>query len=299
MNMPVVSVVVATYKRDLDLKNALESLALQSFSDFEIVLVDDNGNAEWNKKVSSIVAEFKENYPSVEIQYIVNSPNRGSAKTRNIGIEASKAEFITFLDDDDVYLPEKLSRQVEFMISGEYDYSVTDLHLYNERGRLIDKRIRNYIVNTTPEDLLEYHFKYHLTGTDTMMFRKEYLTKIGGFAPIDVGDEFYLMQRAIEGGGKFGYLPGCEIKAFVHTGEERGISSGDGKIKGENELFEYKKQYFSKLEPKAVKYIKTRHYAVLAFAEIRRKKFGAFMKNAFKAFFSSPAACVNILKGPK
>lgn len=46
MSTPVVSVVVATYKRDSELKNALESLALQSISDFEIVLVDDNGNAE-------------------------------------------------------------------------------------------------------------------------------------------------------------------------------------------------------------------------------------------------------------
>lgn len=299
MSTPVVSVVVATYQRDSELRNALESLAHQSISDFEIVLVDDNGNAKWNEKVSAIVAEFKEKYPFVEIQHIVNSPNQGSAKTRNIGIEASTSELVTFLDDDDIYLPEKLFRQVEFMRSGEYDYSVTDLFLYSESGRLIDKRIRNYIVNTSPEALFEYHLKYHLTGTDTMMFRKEYLTKIGGFAPIDVGDEFYLMQRAIEGGGKFGYLPGCEIKAYVHTGESAGVSSGYGKIKGENELFNYKKQYFSKLESKAVRYIKARHYAVLAFAEMRRKNYMAFFKNAFQSFFSSPVACMKILMGAK
>lgn len=299
MNMPVVSVVVATYRRTSELKNALESLALQSMSNFEIVLVDDNGNVEWNEKVSSIVSMFKKKYPFVAIQHIVNSPNQGSAKTRNIGIEASNSEFITFLDDDDVYLPEKLSLQVEFMKTGAYDYSVTDLYLYNEKDRLIDKRIRNYIVNTSPEALFEYHLKYHITGTDTMMFRKEYLVKIGGFASIDVGDEFYLMHRAIEGGGKFGYLPGCEIKAYVHTGEDAGVSSGNGKIKGENDLFDYKKQYFSKLDPKTVRYIKARHYAVLAFAEIRRKKYGAFLKNAFKAFSSSPMACVKILRGAK
>ena len=69
------------------------------------------------------------------------------------------------------------------------------------------------------------------------MFKKEYLTKIGGFPPINVGDEFYLMHRAINGGGAFGYLPGCQVKAYVQTGEG-GLSSGDGKIKGENALYE-------------------------------------------------------------
>lgn len=299
MRKPLVSVVVATYRRDEELKKALESLASQSMKCFEIVLVDDNGDTEWNKKVSSIVFEFRDKHPSVMLQYIVNSPNQGSAKTRNVGIEASKAEYVTFLDDDDIYLPKKLSRQVGFMKSGGYDYSVTDLLLFNEKNRLIDKRIRRYIVDTSPKKLFEYHLKYHITGTDTMMFRKAYLTKIGGFAPIDVGDEFYLMQRAIEGGGKFGYLPGCQIKAYVHTGENAGVSSGDGKIKGENELFDYKMKYFSRLEPKTVRYIKARHYAVIAFAEIRRKNYGAFLKNAFKSFFSSPVSCVSILVGAK
>lgn len=297
--MKWVSVVVATYKREAELKNALESLAEQTYPHMEIVLVDDNGNDEWNSKVSEIVEEFRNRHPQILLEYIVNDPNQGSAKTRNIGINSAKGDYITFLDDDDIYLPDKIRKQVEFMETNQYDYSITDLLLYNEGGKEIDKRIRSYIKETTVESLRTYHLMYHMTGTDTMMFRKEYLTQIGGFAPINVGDEFYLMQRAIEGGGKFGYLPGCEIKAYVHTGENAGVSSGDGKIKGENELFDYKKQYFSKLEPKAVRYIKARHYAVLAFAEMRRSKYGAFLNNAFKSFFSSPLACVNILMGAK
>ena len=292
--MSLVSVVVATYRREGELVNALESLAGQSFPNIEIVLVDDNGEAGWNKKVSDIVDAFRKRYPEILLQYIVNSPNQGSAKTRNIGIEAAKGAYITFLDDDDVYLPDKVKKQVEFMNSGEYDYSVTDLVLYNKSDKEIDRRVRTYIKDTSVSARRMYHLKYHITGTDTMMFKKEYLTQIGGFAPIDVGDEFYLMQRAIEGGGKFGYLPGCEIKAYVHTGEG-GLSSGEGKIKGENALYEYKKTFFDKLSAKDIRYIKMRHFAVLAFAEIRRKKYGAFFKNAMKAFLVSPIACVRLL----
>ena len=296
---PLVSIIVPTYKREFDLKKALESLALQSYTNIEIVLVDDNGNIEWNEKISYIVNEFKNNFPDINLNYIVNDPNQGSAKTRNIGIKAANGDYITFLDDDDVYLIDKVKKQIKFMLKGDYDYSITDLTLYNENDKEIDKRVRSYIKSTDTSALKAYHLKYHMTGTDTMMFKKDYLLKIGGFAPIDVGDEFYLMLRAIENGGKFGYLPGCEIKAYVHTGENSGVSSGEKKIQGEKVLFEYKKKYFNELDSKSIRYIKMRHYAVVAFAELRRKKYFPFLKNATKSFFCAPFSCINLLLNHK
>ena len=293
--MKSVSVVVATYKRETELKKALESLAEQTYTCMEIILIDDNGNDEWNGKVFEIVDGFRKRYPDIVLEYIVNNPNQGSAKTRNIGINSAKGDYVTFLDDDDIYLPDKIRKQVEFMETNQCDYSITDLRLYNKDGKEIDRRIRSYIKETTVEALRMYHLKYHITGTDTMMFKKEYLIQIGGFAPIDVGDEFYLMQRAIEGGGKFGYLPECDIKAFVHTGDD-GLSSGDGKINGENTLYEYKKKFFNQLEASDVRYIKMRHYAVIAYAELRRKDYGQFISNVMKSFFASPCRFFTILK---
>lgn len=293
--MKLVSVVVATYKREAELKNALESLAKQTYSNMEIVLVDDNGNDEWNSKVSETVEVFRNRYPKIKLECIVNNSNQGSSKTRNIGIHSANGDYITFLDDDDIYLPDKIRKQVEFMETNQCDYSITDLILYNEDDKKINRRIRSYIKETTVESLRLYHLKYHMTGTDTIMFKKEYLIQIGGFASIDVGDEFYLMQRAIEEGGKFGYLPGCEIKAYVHTGDG-GLSSGDGKIKGENALYEYKKTFFNQLEAGDIRYIKMRHYAVIAYAELRRKNYVKFISNALKSFLASPCNFFTILK---
>lgn len=293
--MKLVSVVVATYKREAELKNALESLAKQTYPNMEIVLVDDNGNDEWNSKVSETVEVFRNRYPKIKLECIVNNSNQGSSKTRNIGIHSAHGDYITFLDDDDIYLPDKIRKQVEFMETNQCDYSITDLILYNEDDKKINRRIRSYIKETTVESLRLYHLKYHMTGTDTIMFKKEYLIQIGGFAPIDVGDEFYLMQRAIEEGGKFGYLPGCEIKAYVHTGDG-GLSSGDGKIKGENALYEYKKTFFNQLEAGDIRYIKMRHYAVIAYAELRRKNYVKFISNALKSFLASPCNFFTILK---
>lgn len=102
---PFVSVIIATYKREIELESALASLRTQIFDNFEIVLVDDNGNAEWNEKVKTIADGFVENNPNIPFQYIVNSPNQGSAKTRNIGIDAAKGILPCILITSVVCLP--------------------------------------------------------------------------------------------------------------------------------------------------------------------------------------------------
>ena len=292
---PLVSVIVATHKRDEILSRALNSLATQTYKNLEIILVDDNANTEWNSRVSEIVKNFKSDYPAITLNYIVNKTNQGSARTRNIGIDVSSGEFITFLDDDDIYLPENVQRQIDNMLSTGADFGITDLDMFYDDETLCEKRTRNFIKSTKREDLIKYHLMYHLAGTDTMIFKKDYLLKIGGFDPIDVGDEFYLMFKAIENGGKFTYLKGCFVKAYVHKGEG-GLSSGDGKIDGENRLHEFKKRYFDRLSKNEIKYIVARHYSVIAFAELRRKHLISFFVNALMAFFTSPVKCLKILK---
>ena len=289
-----VSVIVPTCQREEELMNALNSIAGQTYQDLEIILVDDNGCAQWNGIVAGIVEKFKNVHTGIKIELIVNKENMGSARTRNVGVRAATGEYITFLDDDDLYLPEKIQKQLSFMEAGGYDFSITDLELFNKEGKLIDRRTRSYIKEDSREALQRYHFMYHLTGTDTLMFRADYIRKIDGFAPIDVGDEFYLMQRAIDGGGKLGYLPGCDVKAYVHTGKG-GLSSGDGKIQGENALYEFKKSHFSKIDAKTRRCITMRHYAVLAYAELRRKNYAAFTTNAVKAFVSAPVQSISLV----
>lgn len=288
MCKPKVSVVVATYRREEALKNALKSLVNQSYTNVEIIVVDDNADVQWNEKVEKIVGEFP------QVIYIKNEENKGSAKTRNIGIEKATGEYVTFLDDDDEYLPEKIERQLKNMMEANADYGITDLLLYNENGKLSDSRIRDYIKETDNESLFKYHLKYHMSGTDTMMFKKEYLLKIGAFDAIDVGDEFYLMSKAINEGGKFNYFPDCDVKALVHQSEPS-ISYGDGKIKGEEILYQYKEKYFHRLSSKDIRYIKARHFAVMAFTYMRQRKIGLFVANAFKSFIASPMQCLQIL----
>ena len=287
---PFVSVVIATFRRDITLQNAIQSLLLQTYKNIEIVIVDDNADLMWNQKASKIVEEYNENG---NIVYLQNASNMGSAQTRNIGINSAKGDYICFLDDDDIYLLNKIENQVKHMLDMNSDYSITDLDLYNEDDKYIEKRKRNYIKNKDKKSLMKYHLMYHMTGTDTMMFKKEYLLKIGGFPPINVGDEFYLMKEAIIADGIFSYLPVCDVKAYIHT-ETDGLSSGESKIKGENSLYEYKKAFFDNLDSKTVRYIKMRHYAVLAFAGLRKKDYFYMIKNSVVSFVFSPTKFIEL-----
>lgn len=294
---PKVSVIVATYRRTETLRKALLSLVNQSYKNIEIIVVDDNADRSWNSEVETIVNLIRSS-SNRHIVYIQNYNNKGSAESRNIGIKQATGEYITFLDDDDIYLPDKVLKQVEHMINESSDFSLTDLWLYDEKDNLIEKRLRSYIKEYVKDSLLKYHLMYHMTGTDVMMFKKNYLIDIGMFSPVNVGDEFYLMEKAIEGKGIFSYLPSCDVKAYVHI-ETEGLSSGDGKIIGENELYNYKRKFFNRLTSKEIRYIKMRHYAVLAFAELRRRCFVKFLWYSIKSLISSPSGLIKILSSRK
>ena len=296
MDYPLVSVVVATYRRRDSLKRALASLFRQTYNNLEILLVDDNANPVWNRRVRRI-AESGAAKSGCRVVYIQNEKNLGSAASRNAGIQAAKGRYVTFLDDDDVYLPDKIKRQLEPMLRERADYSITDLELYSEQGKLEERRVRRYLEKAdwkNTDALLSCHLMYHMTGTDTLMFRTDYLRRIGGFPPIDVGDEFYLMEEAILGGGRGMYVPGSQVRALVHRDTE-GLSSRQGKIDGENALYERKKEYFPMLPSRAVRFIRMRHHMVLAYAQLRQKHMReAFLEGA-KAVSSAPVSCVAMI----
>lgn len=291
--MSKVTVVVATYRREKEFARALESLSSQTFNEFDIVVVDDNDNEEWNKKVATIIEQVKK-CSNVQLDLVVNHPNLGSAKARNKGIEKASGEYITFLDDDDIYLPNKIANQYNIMIEFSADYSLSDLVLHYEDDSISEIRKRKYLNTKEAHNLLLCHLKYHMTGTDTMMFKTSYIRQIGGFDPIDIGDEFFLMMKAIKNEGNFVYVPFSDVIAYVHMGEG-GLSSGQGKIDGENRLYKFKKQFFKDLKKSDIRYINMRHYAVLAFAYFRAKKLGRFFFYAMRCFLISPKGAIRLL----
>ena len=101
------------------------------------------------------------------------------------------------------------------------------------------------------------------------------------------------MNKAILGGGKFGYFKGVYVHAISHG--SGGLSSGENKIKGENQLYEFKKARLNGFDKKTVRFVKMRHFLVLAFAYFKSKKFFKTAGNLIKSFFIAPVACLKLL----
>ena len=102
----LVSVVIATRNRSLLIREAIDSVLNQTYKNYELLIVDDGSIDDTEMRVK----EF--NNP--RIRYIFQE-NHGRSYARNTAIEMSKGEYLTFLDDDDLYLTKKIELQVEFM----------------------------------------------------------------------------------------------------------------------------------------------------------------------------------------
>ena len=285
MSKSLVSVVIPTYKRSDYLIRAIESVRKQTYQNLEIVIVDDNPrDSLFRKETERKIEKYKEDK---RIKYIKNIENLGGALARNCGISESSGEYITFLDDDDMYLPNKIETQLEFMKIHDLEMSFSNVAIVNMKGELIDFREHRYVNSDDDNDkLLKHHLMHHLTPTGTYMFKKDALVKIGSFDNASVGQEFRLMLKTITNGLRIGYLNRTHVVQFVHDGER--ISIGANKIKGEKELFDLKSQYFSKLKFSEIRYIKFRYRAVLTVVGIRSKKPILVAKNAALAFLNSP-----------
>jgi len=101
---PKVSVIIPTYNRANFLRSAIQSVLNQTFKDFEVIVVDDASTDDTRQ----IVHEFADD----RIRYIAHNENKGGSASRNIGIKSSKGKFIAFLDDDDIWMPTKLEKQL-------------------------------------------------------------------------------------------------------------------------------------------------------------------------------------------
>lgn len=97
------SVVIPVYNAAASLRETLDSVAAQSFTDFEVVVVNDGST----DSSSEILMEWQKNYPLISLT-VVEQENQGLGTARNRGIQAAGGEYIAFLDADDLWLPEKL-----------------------------------------------------------------------------------------------------------------------------------------------------------------------------------------------
>ena len=101
--MPSVSVIIPSYNAERWIKSTIDSVLAQTYSNIEIIVVDDGSTDE-------SVSVISKNYPEIKL---ITQKNQGVAAARNKGIENASSEWIAFLDADDIWLPNKIRDQFE------------------------------------------------------------------------------------------------------------------------------------------------------------------------------------------
>lgn len=279
INMPRVTVIIPTYKRSVEfLSRAVKSVIDQTYKNIEIIVIDDSPS---NYIERDNIKKYMDSIVNQDVKYYQNEKNMGGSLARNRGIELATGEYISFLDDDDEYMPEKIEKQIKFMLYGGNDLSFSNMIMYNSSGIVVDFREYTDIPAFDNESLLHYHLMHHMTGTPTFMFKTNKLREIGGFEDAKMGQEFYLMLKSIEKGLSIGYIPECDVKVYKH--EEGGITQGKNKIDGENRLYEFKKKYFSQLNKQETRFINFRHWAVMVVAFKRNSMYVQMIEAGIKA----------------
>jgi len=124
--MPLVSVIIPTYNRCKLVLQAIQSVQNQTVEDLEVLVVDDGSTDDTQKRIAAITDN--------RIRYLRN-PRKGISSARNFGIENSKGKYISFLDSDDLWLPEKLEEQLEILNQDEDLIVWSDASVIDAEGK--------------------------------------------------------------------------------------------------------------------------------------------------------------------
>lgn len=185
--LPLVSIIITTYKGQNKLKRAITSSLNQTYKNIEIIVVDDNDQDSIERKETEVVMqEFADNS---KVRYIKHIKNKNGAAARNTGIEKSNGEYISFLDNDDLYLPNKVEKCVLCLYENSDYYGVYTSVLLRLEGKSRSIIHANKRGNLQKDLLLDYM----LIGTGSNLFiSKSALKILKGF------DENFLRHQDIE-----------------------------------------------------------------------------------------------------
>ncbi|MDE6432736.1 MAG: glycosyltransferase [Lachnospiraceae bacterium] len=171
-----ISIIIPTYNGVDNIETAVQSALLQTFSDTEIIVVDDNGLGS-NGQIAT-EQRLKKYIEQQRIIYICHESNKGGSAARNTGAKNSTGKYIAFLDDDDVLLPQMIEKQVEKLEEADNSVGMSVcsgyyVH-YNGVGYcryLIDSR----------NMLFDYLLDKQYFNTSTIVVRKAVFDELSGF----------------------------------------------------------------------------------------------------------------------
>lgn len=126
----LVSIITPTYNCARFIAETIQSVQAQSYTNWEMIISDDCSTDNTREVIAPYLASDS------RIKYICNEKNSGAAITRNNALKVAQGRWIAFLDSDDLWLPEKLEKQIKFMQNNDCAFSYTSYMTCREDGEI-------------------------------------------------------------------------------------------------------------------------------------------------------------------
>lgn len=153
----LVSIIMPSWNTDRYIAESIQSVINQTYSNWELIIVDDCST----DNTDDVVASFQDE----RIKYFHNEKNSGAALTRNRALREARGEWIAFLDSDDLWSPKKLEKQIAFMKENGYSLSFTEYEKIDEESKPI-----NIYVSGPSRVNKRKMYNYDYIGQLTMMY---------------------------------------------------------------------------------------------------------------------------------
>ena len=257
-NSTIITVIIPTYGNPLFLEKSIESVRIQSYKDWELIIVDDNDpNTEARKNTEELVDSFVRK--DKRIKYVKHEHNKNGAVARNTGFALAKGKYISFLDCDDEYMPSRMQKCIDAMekaspgVGGVYTGCE-----FKRSGRTYFKYIGvndgNYLVET-----LAGKFMF-CTGSNIFV-RKSVVDELNGFDGAFLRHQDYeFLVRVFE---KYSLIAIPEV-LVVKNNENINLPDLDKLIAIKKQYLEKFKYIIETLPEKAVNYIMHGNYINVA-----------------------------------
>ena len=157
----LVSIVMPSYNTGQYIKESIESVISQTYDDWELLIVDDCSTDDTDKIVEPFLSDNR-------IKFLRNEINSGAAISRNRALKEAKGKWVAFLDSDDLWMPEKLEKQINFMEKNNYNFTYTNYSEIDIYGR------KTGIMVTGPKMINKTgFFNYCWPGCLTIMYNQD------------------------------------------------------------------------------------------------------------------------------
>lgn len=166
INKPLVSIIVPSFNSEKFISETILSIQNQTYTNWEIILVDDCST----DGTIAIIEKFSKDDPRIQWFQLPQNSGTGIARTR--AITEAKGRYIAFLDADDLWKPEKLQKQIDFLVSKNIPFTFSAYDCIDEQGNSLYKRVVPP-QNLTYRQLFFCNYVGNLTGIyDTYFLRK-------------------------------------------------------------------------------------------------------------------------------